>query len=370
MIRVAIISPEPTPYRAPLFDRLAARPELDLTVLYAAKTVAARSWSVPLSHDAIFIGGRPLPLSRVLHHEYLVSTRVTKLLNRGRYDCVVIAGWSVFASQVAILWARAHRIPYVLMFESHLLEPRPRLIRTLKNTVIPRVIRPAAGCLVTGTLAREAAISFGADARRVRTFANTIDVDATATRIAEARSNRSEIRRRCGVQSSDVLVLSVGRLAPEKGMKTVAAAAQAAGMHALIVGDGPERACIERAGATIAGFLEGPDLDAAYAAADVFMLASHREPWGVVVNEAAAAALPLVLSTQVGAAPDLLRVGENGFLVRPGDLAGAVEALRSLEEPRVRRQFGARSREIASAWGYEPSVQAFIEAVEEAVCDP
>ena len=104
-----------------------------------------------------------------------------------------------------------------------------------------------------------------------------------------------------------------------------------------------------------------------YVAADVFALLSDWEPWGVVVNEAAACGLPLVLSDQVGAAADLLVDGENGALVAAGDVAGAAAALRRYaEDPAARLAAGARSREIVSGWGYEPSVVSFVNAVREA----
>jgi glycosyltransferase involved in cell wall biosynthesis len=105
-------------------------------------------------------------------------------------------------------------------------------------------------------------------------------------------------------------------------------------------------------------------------AADVFALLSEREPWGVVVNEAAACGLPLVLSDRVGAAYDLLQEGENGALVPAGDVAAAANALRRLAaDAGLRRTFGARSREVARDWGYGPSVEGFLAAVQDAVSD-
>jgi glycosyltransferase involved in cell wall biosynthesis len=107
-----------------------------------------------------------------------------------------------------------------------------------------------------------------------------------------------------------------------------------------------------------------------YVAADVFALLSEREPWAVVVNEAAACGLPLLLSDRVGAAHDLLRDGENGTLVHAGDVTGAASALRELaSDADRRRKQGARSRELASDWGYAPSVQGFLDAVREAARD-
>ncbi|HJS50018.1 MAG TPA: glycosyltransferase, partial [Gaiellaceae bacterium] len=104
-----------------------------------------------------------------------------------------------------------------------------------------------------------------------------------------------------------------------------------------------------------------------YVAADVFALLSEREPWAVVVNEAAACGLPLVLSDRVGAAHDLLVDGENGFLVPAGDVDAAARVLRALaSDPALRETQGARSRELARDWGYGPSVEGFLAAVREA----
>ena len=69
------------------------------------------------------------------------------------------------------------------------------------------------------------------------------------------------------------------------------------------------------------GQVDGAELISHYVAADIFALLSLRETWGVVVNEAMASGFPLVLSSAVGAARDLLEPGRNGFLVEPRDRA-------------------------------------------------
>src|SRR5205823_10581743 len=148
-----------------------------------------------------------------------------------------------------------------------------------------------------------------------------------------------------------VVVLSVGRDVPEKAFDVLRAACGKAGVNLAI----------------IAGGHSEPELAQAYVDADVFALLSWHEPWAVVVNEAAASGLPLVLSNRVGAARDLLREGENGFLVPAGHVLAAAAALRRLAgDAELRRALGVRSRELVRAWGYEPSVDDFVAAVREA----
>jgi glycosyltransferase involved in cell wall biosynthesis len=213
----------------------------------------------------------------------------------------------------------------------------------------------------------------------VRVFANTIDVDAFGERADRLAGRRPELRAELGAGPDDVVVLSVARLAPEKGLDTLVHAVAEAGDPRLLLvlaGDGPERERLEDLARVrgvrlvLAGDREWERIVEVYAAADVFALLSEREPWAVVVNEAAACGLPLLLSDRVGAAHDLLVDGENGMLVAAGDVDAASSALRELAaDAGLRRAFGARSRELARDWGYGPSVEGFLAAVREAVSD-
>jgi len=368
-IRVTVVSPEPTPYRAPLFDRIAALPELELTVVYAARTVASRPWQVDLNHRSVFLDGVDLPGARSLvRHDYPLTPGIFRALHESRPDVVVVSGWSIFAAQSAIAWCRLRGVPYVLHVESHDLERRAAWRRAVKGAVVPRLVQGAASVLTVGTAARESLLARGARADRARTFANTIDVPAWIERAD--RLDRQQ-------PDDDLVVLCVARLVPDKGVGILLRAIAEAGQERLrlvLAGDGPQATDLarlaEELGVRLAvrGNLSEQELAQEYADADVFALLSWHEPWGVVVNEAAASALPLVLSERVGAARDLLQNGENGFLVPARDVAAAASALRQLaDDAELRRRMGARSRELVRGWGYEPSVEDFVAAVREAV---
>jgi glycosyltransferase involved in cell wall biosynthesis len=377
VIRVAFVSPEPTPYRAPLLDEVAARPEIDLTVIYAARTVAGRTWEVEPRPGAVFLDGRRVPgADRVLRHDYPVTPGILRALRDACPDVVVVSGWSTFASQAALGWSRLRRVPYVLLVESHDAVPKAGWRRTVKKTAVPPLLKGAASVLVVGTLARESVVALGADPARVRVFSNTIDVPALADRADRLAARRPALRADLGLSEEDVAVLCVARLAPEKGIDTLLHAVALAAdsrLVAVLVGDGRERTRLASlagglgARAIFAGARPPDTVVEAYAAADVFALLSEHEPWGVAVNEAAVCGLPLVLSERVGAARDLLADGENGLLVPAGDAERAATALRQLAADReLRRRMGVRSRALVERWGYEPSVDALVEAVREA----
>ncbi len=214
---------------------------------------------------------------------------------------------------------------------------------------------------------------------RVRVFANTVDVDEFGASASRLAARRPELRSALGTNPDDVVVLCVARLAPEKGLDVlVRAVAEADDPRLVLVvaGEGGERARLEARALelgvrlVLTGDVAWERIVEIYVAADVFALLSEHEPWAVVVNEAAACGLPLVLSDQVGAAHDLLRDGENGALVAAGDVTAAASALRELAGDADRRRAqGARSRELARDWGYGPSIQGFLDAVREAVRD-
>jgi glycosyltransferase involved in cell wall biosynthesis len=377
-LRVATVFPEPTPYRAPLLDRIAELPAVELTVLYAAETVAGRTWHVEPRHRAIFLKGLRIPgADRILRHDYPLTPGVGRALADVRPDVIVVSGWSTYAAQSALAWARLHDTPYVLLVESHDEDPRPVWRRAVKGSVVPPIVKGAEAVLVTGTLARRSMLARGAQPERIHTFANTIDVDAFAARADELAPRLRELRQGFGAGTGDVIALSVGRLAPEKGMDDlVRAVAGTADPRLLLViaGEGQERPGIEELARELGvrlllvGDRAWDAISELYLAADVFALLSRWEPWGVVVNEAAASGLPLLLSAAVGAAHDLVREGENGFVVPTGDVGAAADALRRLAgDGALRLSFGARSREIAMDWGYGPSVEGFLTAVRAAV---
>jgi len=382
VIRVGYIAGEPNPARAPHLDRIASRPELELTVVYAAATVQRRTWTLDYEHEPVVLRGPSLPLTRVLHHDYPLTPQIWHLLTRERFDVLVIGGWSLLATQLAIVWARMHGVPYLLISENHLREKRPSWVRMLKSLVLRHVVPQASGHLVTGTLAREHAVHYGARTDRITIFPNTIDVPAYGAAAERLRTRRTEIRRGLGIAEDAIVVAHVGRLiavkGPDETLEAVAAARRltARRIHLLLVGDGELRPGLEQRAAaldlpvTFTGFRQGESLLECYAATDVFALFSRRETWGIVVNEAAAFGLPLVLTSAVGAGADLLRPGENGEVVASGDLAGQARALAALaDDDELRSRYGRRSRELVEPWGYDPSVESFAAAIRTAAAD-
>ncbi|MBI3978799.1 MAG: glycosyltransferase [Chloroflexi bacterium] len=184
-------------------------------------------------------------------------------------------------------------------------------------------------------------------------------VDLAQFRPAATEAERAAARAALGVPPDPPIVLYAGRLAFEKRLDVLIAAAarvlDAAPAHFVLTGAGATEitALVEAAGirehVSFTGVIADELFPLVYRAADVFVLPSEAELQGIVLLEAAASGLPLV-GADAYAIPELIDDGENGYLHRPGDTADLAEKLlRLLRDPDRRRRMGERSRELVQA---------------------
>ena len=362
---VGVITEIPTPYRLPLYERLASHPDVTLEVLFCAREEPDRPWDLS---DALarvphqfMRGWAPKVRTRRNTFVYEVNPEIVSILRRQRYDLLIIGGYSVFAQQMAIAYARATRTPYVLHSESHARKERGGAKQLLKRALLPQVIGAAAGGLAVGTLARQYLESYGLPTERIRILPNTIDVAAYGVIARQARHEAPRIRRELNLP--ETFILFVGRLAEVKGVHELLAAHSAAGPNVpplIIAGDGPLAADVRAASSAnvrLLGFMQPDRLIELYALADRTVVPSLSEPWGVVVNEALASGSPVVATDAVGAAFDLVREGRDGTIVAAGDVQALAAAL---VMPLEAHEPG--SGPIAR-WDYEFGVAQFLEAV-------
>ncbi|MDF3981793.1 glycosyltransferase family 1 protein [Luteibacter sp. PPL201] len=168
-----------------------------------------------------------------------------------------------------------------------------------------------------------------------------------------------DLRAAWGADADTPVVLSVGRVAPEKNLHVVIEAYRALARRVpkarcVIVGDGPERAALEAAHPDVifAGTRRGIELAAFYASADLFVFPSLTETFGNVVLEAMASGVPVVAYAEA-AAREFIRNGQNGIRVAPGNEDGLVERAAALgADGRLRHAMGRAAR--AAVEGLSP----------------
>jgi glycosyltransferase involved in cell wall biosynthesis len=362
--RVLFLSEIPTPYRLPLYRRLAAAPELEIEVVFLAGSEPDRPWSLDdeltgVPHR-ILRGLQPRIRTPRNTFVYEINPGIAPLLMRSRPDLLVIGGYSVFAEQVALAVAPLLRIPFALHSETHLGKPRPTALSRAKRALLPRVLRHAAGGLAAGSAAREYLAAHGVARERIRILPNTIDVDAYRAAAEGARSRAEEARSRLGLPER--YLLFAGRLVEAKGIRELLAAHERLGAQALplvVAGTGPLEGLLRgRARVHAVGFRPTAELIELYALADRCVVPSLDEPWGVVVNEALACGCPVLASDAVGAAVDLVRDGADGWVVPAGDVAALASALVAERPP------GDVSRGPIAGWTYEFGLAQLLELLE------
>lgn len=163
--------------------------------------------------------------------------------------------------------------------------------------------------------------------------------------------HRDEALRRRLAPRGEVLVGTIGRLAPEKRVHMLAALEGVTGVRLVVVGDGPSRRRAERAlpSAAFLGFLAGDDLSAAFASLDIFVHAGAHETFCQAVQEALASAVPVV-APAVGGPVDLVHHGETGWLFPPDEPQLLRHQVTSLVvEPDLRAAMRGRARASVEA---------------------
>jgi glycosyltransferase involved in cell wall biosynthesis len=207
--------------------------------------------------------------------------------------------------------------------------------------------------------------------RNVFVAPQAVEADLFGARVEEAE--QAAWRDSVGIPQDAPLVLYVGRLVPEKGVETLLAAWRTAGRDGdvlCLAGEGPLHDRDAGPGVVYAGHIERANLPLAYAAAHAVVLPSldtpsFLEPWGLVCNEALHQGRPVVATSSVGAvAGGLVRDGDTGLVVPPGDpvrLGGAIRAL--LDDRPLREQLGQRGLAEVASYSYEAAAHGFGEAL-------
>ena len=332
MTRVALLTEIPAPYRIPLFNALAER--VELTVLFLRERHPERPYR--LHEEELHFAWRVLPGMHVLTRTWwLVLNRgVVRELRRAQPDVLLLGGWNQPAFWVALAWARVHRVPVVLWVESTGRDRRSGRLERLKRSLL----RAADAFVVPGRASRDYLRALGVSDDRIAIAPNAVDPAIFRPASPRERHERP-------------VVLAVSRLSPEKGIDVLVRAADGLAADVVLAGSGPDEPRLRALAGPNVRFLGNVDRDAlpsVYASADVFVLPSRSDTWGMALNEAALVGLPLVATDAAGAAHDLIEDGANGLRV-PVDDVGALRAAlqRLIDDPEMRVAMSARSRALA-----------------------
>ena len=352
--RLVILTEIISPYRIPLFNSLAQHAEVDLHVIFLAETdPTLRQWQI--YKEEIRFSHQILPSfrKRVGRYNVLLNRGVVRALAVAAPDVILCGGYSYVASWQCLAWARAHRIPFFLWSESNAQDQRRghSLVESLKT----KFLRNCSGIVVPGRSAREYLRGHRIDESTIFTAPNAVDNDLFASAAAAARQNETAVRRELALPER--YFLFVGRLVREKGVFELLLAyakldeSMRREVGLVLVGDGECRQALQEQGSAVspgvvrfAGFAQREQLAVYYALAETLILPTYTDTWGLVVNEAMACGLPVILSRAAGSAADLVMENWNGLLVDPKDVSSLMLAMRTIaDQPGLRATMRANS---------------------------
>jgi glycosyltransferase involved in cell wall biosynthesis len=380
MLRIAILTTHPIQYQVPLYRALESRGDVAIKVFFCwdfgvketkdpgfGKTFR---WDIPMlegyEHEFVKnISRRP----GTNHFFGIVNPTAPSRIAAFQPDAVIVHSYVHFTEHEVMAAARLKGWPVLLRGESTLLPARKPWIRAAKRALLPPLFRGLGGALAIGTLSARYFHHYGVPAERTFIAPYTVDNAFFQSRAEEARADARAWRAELGIPEGDLVVVYAAKLIPVKGCADLVqafASRPRKGAHLVIVGDGALRdelsSLAQSTGASIrfAGFVNQKRMPAAYALGDVFVLPSRYEPWGLAVNEAMNLGLPVIVSDQVGAAPDLVGT-DNGWVFPAGSVSALARVLDdALSDRAALARRGEASRNRIAGWDIPHTAEGFV----------
>lgn len=328
-MRVLFTTNLPSPYRVDFFNELGKR--VELTVLYerSAAKDRHRMWlnRTATTYEEVFLRGLSMGGDSGL------CFGILKWLRGRKYDLVIVGGWSTPTGMLAIQYLSITDQPFLLNVDGGQLRAESTLVYKIKKYFIGR----ATAWLSTSKASDEYLTYYGASQENIYRYPFSSIRDHRILQAPLYGEAKVELRNRLGMKENRVIV-SVGRFIPGKGFDWLIRACSRlqSDVGVYIIGGEPTGEYIrlrEDYGLRNVHFVEfKPEEELAdyYKAADVFVLPTRGDVWGLVINEAMANGLPVVTTTKCVAGLELIEDGVNGYLVNVEDENSLVNRLEVL----------------------------------------
>ena len=388
--RVAFLLTHPIQYISPFLAYLARRSSINVVALYqsdcslpdrpSANSHAFPAWDIPLLDGYEY---RFLPALGSRHHlSYLrpFTYGLGRGLRRLQVRAIVVHGYNRPFHWRAIRTAHQLGVKVYVRDDSNLVaKDRTASNIAIKTAFFRLIDRYVSGYLSVGKANRAYYLSHGVAPNKVFDMPWAVDNAFFQTRSTAARLARPSLREQLGIERGVPVVLYVGQLRRKKGLLDLVDAFERVSEsvqprpYLLIVGDGELRSLLaarikNNPRVMACGFQNQTTLPAYYELCDVFVLPSHSDTWGLVVNEAMNAAKPVIVSDRVGCCMDLVVHGANGYVFPAHDVDRLADCLReALSEPERLVEMGKRSLAVIQRNDFRACADALDAAIESTV---
>lgn len=387
-IRLAYLVSHPIQYQSPLLRRIAKEPDIDLTVFFGSdfsvRGYVDKDFGVEVKWDVDLLEGFKsefLPALRDDGSEGIFSPISRGILGRLRgFDVLWVHGYATVNQMHGILAANYLNIPVLVRSDSQLKDrPRSGVKLAIKNIFFSLLRNLVDGVLVSGTLNADYWRHYMGDDFPLFLLPYAVDNAWFQEQCRLATSTRPALHAELNIAADRPVILFASKLQTRKLCSDLVSAyarlmdgiAESTGPYLVIVGDGEERANLEAQVASLgladvrfAGFRNQSEMPRFFDLATVFVLPARHEPWGLIVNEAMNAAIPVIVTDDVGAQPDLVTDGVEGWVYPVGDIPALTDALRRvMATPDTAAEMGQRALARVNHWSFEADVEGLREAI-------
>jgi glycosyltransferase involved in cell wall biosynthesis len=370
--KIGILAMRPTQFDGPFFRHAHGAGNAELQVLYLRADASSAMYDWELDRDVawgdeLFSGydhKRPPPGGEI---RWLWNE-----LRRERYDWLIINGYATLPYLAALAIARMRGIKTALRIDSVLYNAAGWRRQVMKRTVLAMLSGFFERFFAAGSLAREYLLHFGIAPERISLFPYCVDADGIALGYRKLKPSQAALRARLGIPAAAKVILAVAKMNEREAPWDLLGALEGldrTDLWTVLVGDGPDLAALQARvkqknlqRILFAGYVPYAELLRCYAIADVFVHAAANEPWGVSVHEAIACGLPVVASSRVGAARDLVLQGRNGFVYAWGDAADLRARLAATIDTLAPEAVDSANREVLARWNFTRTWDGILEA--------
>ena len=387
--RLVVILSHPVQYFSPLFAEMARRSNMEIEVWYGHRGAVTGMhdeqfgtkihWGTELleGYRYRFFNNASLRPRLGTHFWGVFNPGLVLALYRHRPDAVLIPGWAYASYPLAWITALVLRIPVFLRSDNPWSQEQRKSgpIQALKRWVLRLIAFPSVSrFLAVGKENADWYRSLGVPECRILPAPHAVDAKHFSLSDTERAAARKAVRDRYEIPDDVCLFLFVGKLIEKKRpMDVIQASTGLSGFHLLFVGEGALKPALARAAQEVeghilfAGFVDQQILPSYFSAADVLVLPSGMgETWGLVVNEAMASGLAVLVSDLCGCAPDLVHDGVNGYRFPCGDVPALRERMRWFIDHRgSARGLGDASKRIIEEFSLTAAAEGFERAARE-----
>lgn len=327
-IRVAIFHNDITPSRIDLFNYLSKSDEINLTVFFLNQEVLKNKNYKQYINDIEF-SYKILPALKIktpiIMVKYLINFNIFKIFKKYKFDVVITTGWADFATQIIPFMKKY--FGFKLIIWSGSTHNEPSLIRILSKQFVKKLLRKGDLHFVYGENSKKYISSLGVSKHKIKVVLNTVKNSRFSKPLAKAKKIRNRIRK--FYKDNIFIILYVGQLINRKGIDLLihsVSKIKNKRILTIVVGSGEKRDILTQLAKKLnqkvlfIDHMNYYDLPYIYQASDLFVLPSREEVWGLVLNEATAAGMPVIVSSKVGSIDDLMSPKLNGLCFKSGSV--------------------------------------------------